>query len=71
MYPTSISLHHIFIQIPFIFDIVECMGLILCRLTMAFDQSPTPILVIGAECICGLLIYILVKLTPVDICHPT
>ena len=47
------------------------MGSIVYRLMMAFVQSPRPKLVISAECICGLLIYILVNLTPVDICHPT
>ena len=30
-------------------------------------QSPRPIQVMSVECICGLLIYILVNLTPVDI----
>ena len=37
--------------------LVECVGLIVCRLTMAFNQSPRTILVICAKCICGLLIY--------------
>ena len=50
---------------------MECVGLMVCRLTMAFDQSPRPILVMSAECICGLLIYILVNLIAVDISHPT
>ena len=50
---------------------MESAGLIVCRLTMAIDQSPRPILVITAECRCGLLIYILVNLISVDICHPT
>ena len=50
---------------------MECMGSIVCCLTMAFVQSSRPKLVISAECICGFLIYILVNLTPVDICHPT
>ena len=42
-------------------------GLSLYHLTMAIDQSRRPILVIGAECTRGLLIYILVNSTPVDI----
>ena len=50
---------------------MECVGLIVCRLTITFVESLRRILVIDAECICGLLIYILVKSTPVDICHPT
>ena len=50
---------------------MECEGLIVYRMTMAFVQSPRPILVMSAECICGLLIYILVILIVVVICHPT
>ena len=50
---------------------MECVGLIVCRPTMAFVQSSRPILVMSAECICSLLIYILVKLIPVDIWDPT
>ena len=50
---------------------MECVCLIVYRLTMAFVQSARPILVTSAKCICGLLIYILVNLIPVDICHPT
>ena len=59
---------------PFSFRLVrrmECADLIVYRLTMAFDQSSKPILVTSAECICSLLIYILVNLTAVDIRHPT
>ena len=37
------------------------------HLTTAVDLSPRQILVTSADCICGLLIYILVNLTPVDI----
>lgn len=29
--------------------------------------SPTPILLIGSECICGLLLYIFVNLIPIDV----
>ena len=50
---------------------MECEGLLVYRLTMAFVQSPRPILVIDAERICGLLIYILVILIVVAICHLT
>ena len=50
---------------------MECMGLIVCLLTMEFDQSTRPILVIGAKRICGLMLYILVNLMAVDISHPT
>ena len=46
-------------------------GLSEYHLTMKIDRSPRPILVMNAECICALLIYIFVNLTPVDICHPT
>ena len=59
---------------PFWFRLVrrmECGGLIVYRLTMAFVQSPRPILVMSAECICGLLIYILVILIVVAIWHLT
>ena len=44
---------------------------IVCRLTIMFVESWWPILVITEGCICGLLIYIYVNLTAVDICHPT
>ena len=40
-------------------------------LTMTIDRSPRPILVMSAECMRCLLIYILLNLTPVDIWHPT
>ena len=50
---------------------MECEGLIVYRMTMAFVQSPRPILVIDAECICGLLIHIFVILIVVAICHLT
>ena len=50
---------------------MECEDLIVYRLTMAFVQSPRPILVMSAERISSLLIYILINLTAVDICHPT
>ena len=46
-------------------------GLSVYHLTMAIDQSSRWVLVLSAEWICGLLIYILVNLTPVDVWHPT
>ena len=41
--------------------------LIVRLLTVEFDQSPRPILVISSERICGLILYILVNLIAVDI----
>ena len=79
---SSISNFHSVVLFPFKFhresplqfrlvSRMECVCLIVYRLTMAFVQSASPILVTTPECICGLLIYILVHLIPVDICHPT
>ena len=50
---------------------MECVDLVVFRLTMAFVQTPRPILDISAECTCCLLIYILVNVAPVDFWHPT
>ena len=46
------------------------VDLIIYRLTITFVQSARPILVICAERICSLLIYILVNLSHVHIWHP-
>ena len=45
--------------------------MIVYRLTITLVESRGPILLLYAEYICDLLIYIFVNLTAVDICSPT
>ena len=50
---------------------MACGGLSVYNLTMAIGESPRPTLVMNAECICGLMLYILVNLIAVGIRDPT
>ena len=57
-------------EYPLVFRLVlymEFVGVLVYRQTMAFIQIPRPIMVISAECICGLMLSILGRFEGVHI----